>query len=219
MKTLTTVGIGALALGTLAFAQMTMNGQTGMGQNQTMMAGGNMGGMNHNMMGGGMMGGMSGMSQMMGGMNAGNIDRNFLTMMIPHHQQALVMSDLVPARSQDAELSALARSIVDTQQPEITQMQGYLAQWGVEELPSDAHAGHAMPGMMTAEQMKHLASLRGDAFDAEWVRMMIAHHEGAVGMAKDVLAEGRHGPTRDLARHVIEAQQQEIDQMRAMLSR
>lgn len=61
---------------------MTMNGQTGMGQNQ-----GNMGGMSHQMMGDG----MSGMSQMMGYMNAQNIDRNFLTMMIPHHQSAIAL--------------------------------------------------------------------------------------------------------------------------------
>ena len=104
MKTLVTIGIAVATVGTFALAQM-MTGGSGTPMN--------MPGMNHGNMttqgnAGGMMGGMSGMSEMMGGMNAQNIDRNFITMMIPHHQSAIDMSRLILKTTKDPQVKTWA---------------------------------------------------------------------------------------------------------------
>ena len=75
-----------------------------------------------------------------------------------------------------------------------------------------------MSGMMTAEQMKALAEARGEAFDSEWLTMMIAHHEGAVAMAEQVKQTSDDPQVVALADSIITAQQTEIAQMEAYLS-
>ncbi|GAA5503814.1 hypothetical protein Dxin01_03577 [Deinococcus xinjiangensis] len=212
MKTLTTIGIGALALGTLAFAQMTMNGQTGMGQNQTMMAQGNMGGMNHSMMGGGMMGGMSGMSQMMGGMNAGNIDRNFLTMMIPHHQSAIDMSQLVLKTTKDPQVKTWATNIIRDQQREITQMQGLLKGYGG---PVQGMSGqmNQMMGDMTGPINKAANK------DVAFVQGMLPHHGMAIMMADHLLMQSKNPVMQKLGRDIITAQAGEMYEFQQYLNK
>jgi uncharacterized protein (DUF305 family) len=147
-------------------------------------------------------------------------DVMFSMMMVPHHLQAIEMSDLVPTRSSDPELLALARQIKAAQQPEVETMTAWLASWGAE--PMMGHEGSGPPGgmggMMTADQLRELGALEGEAFDRRWLEMMVEHHEGAVDMAEDVIAAGRHAPTRELAVAIIEAQQTEIARMKAMLA-
>ena len=75
-----------------------------------------------------------------------------------------------------------------------------------------------MGGMMTADQLRELGALEGESFDRRWLELMVEHHEGAVEMAEDVIAAGSHAPTRALAVAIIEAQQTEIAQMKAMLA-
>lgn len=214
MKTKTPViaGIAVAALGTLAFAQMTMNGQAGAGQNQTMMAQGSMGGMNHSMMGGGMMGGMSGMSQMMGGMNAGNIDRNFLTMMIPHHQSAIDMSQLILKTTRDAQVKTWATNIIRDQQREITQMQGLLKQYGG---PTQGMAGQMdqMMGDMTGPINK--ASNKDVAF----VQGMLPHHGMAIMMADHLLMQSKNPVMQKLGRDIITAQAGEMYEFQQYLDK
>jgi uncharacterized protein (DUF305 family) len=154
-------------------------------------------------------------------------DVMFSMMMVPHHLQAIEMSDLAPTRSTDPELLALARQIKAAQQPEVDTMTAWLASWGAE--PMMGHEQGAPPwgdmagmggmgGMMTADQLRELGALEGEAFDRRWLEMMVEHHEGAVDMAEAVIAAGSHAPTRALAVAIIEAQQTEIAQMRAMLA-
>ena len=146
-------------------------------------------------------------------------DVMFSAMMIPHHQQAVEMADLVPTRTTNADVLALAAGIKAAQQPEIDQMQGYLDGWGEEANDAAAHAGHAgMEGMMSDDDLTALAGLKDAAFDKEWLTMMIAHHEGAVTMAQDVQKNGSHAATATLAAAIIEVQRREIDQMKAMLA-
>ena len=147
-------------------------------------------------------------------------DVMFSMMMVPHHLQAIEMSDLVPSRSTDPELIALARQIKAAQQPEVDTMTTWLASWGAEPMMGheESAAPGGMGGMMTADQLRELGALAGEAFDRRWLEMMVEHHEGAVEMAEDVISAGRHAPTRALAVAIIEAQQTEIAQMKAMLA-
>ena len=70
-----------------------------------------------------------------------------------------------------------------------------------------------MEGMLSVEELDELASLQGPEFDARWAAAMIAHHEGAVAMAEDVLADGKNTETRKLAEEIIANQQAEIDEL------
>ncbi|MGL5817522.1 MAG: DUF305 domain-containing protein [Phycicoccus sp.] len=141
-------------------------------------------------------------------------DVMFAQMMVPHHEQAVEMADLVPDRSDSPEVEELAAEIRAAQQPEIDTMSGWLEQWGADMSMS---GGHSMGGMMSDADLAELGSLRGAAFDRRWLAMMIEHHEGAVDMAKDQIRGGASAPAKELARVVVSTQQAEIDRMRSLL--
>ncbi|WP_370618931.1 DUF305 domain-containing protein [Mumia sp. Pv 4-285] len=147
-------------------------------------------------------------------------DVAFAQQMIPHHRQALEMAALAPSRA-GTEVAALAERIGAAQDPEIATMTGWLEEWG-KDVPAedDAHAGHTdMPGMMSPEDLDRLEGLTGDAFDAEFLRQMIAHHEGAVAMAEDEVTAGSDPEAIALAQQVVTAQRAEIAEMQALLAR
>ena len=147
-------------------------------------------------------------------------DVAFATNMIPHHQQAVDLTTLVPERSTNPELITLAQQIAAAQQPEIDTMKAFLVQW--KENPGDetehgAHGAMAMGGMVDEATMAKLATLKGTAFDTLWLQSMIGHHQGAIEMAKAEIANGQNVDAKQLAQNIITAQQAEIDQMQKML--
>jgi uncharacterized protein (DUF305 family) len=150
-------------------------------------------------------------------------DIAFAQNMIPHHEQALEMSALALATQASPEVTALARDIQAAQDPEIVLMRKWLRDWNAEELPhsggpgeeSDGHE-HEMAGMATGEQMLALAEASGAEFDALWLDLMIAHHEGAIEMAEQVADTTDDLEVRALAAEIIAAQAAEIDQMREL---
>jgi uncharacterized protein (DUF305 family) len=146
-------------------------------------------------------------------------DVAFATNMIPHHQQAVDLSALVPDRSTDAQLVALAQQISAAQQPEINVMKVFLVQWNENPDTNTGHGGHgaAMQGMVDAATMAKLQSLNGADFDKLWLESMISHHQGAVEMAKAEIANGDNVDAKDLARNVVTTQEAEIGQMKQML--
>ncbi|MBQ1072735.1 DUF305 domain-containing protein [Micromonospora sp. C31] len=151
----------------------------------------------------------------------GDADVMFAQMMVPHHRQAVEMADLAATRAADPEVKRLAVEIKAAQAPEIATMSGWLAAWG-RPVPSPGgmpHMDHAMPGMMSDADMAELGAAAGREFDRQFLTMMIAHHEGAVTMARDVLARGAHAEAKALAQQIISTQQAEIDTMRKILGR
>lgn len=151
--------------------------------------------------------------------NFDSADVMFDQMMIPHHQQAVAMAQLVPSRTENPAVRALATAIEGAQQPEIDQMTAQLKSWDQPTAMPQAggHGGHSMSGMMSDDQMDQLKSLSGSAFDRMWLQMMIEHHQGAVEMANTELAQGKNEETKKLARSIVDAQQKEIAQMQSML--
>ncbi|WP_243704802.1 DUF305 domain-containing protein [Micromonospora sp. KC723] len=155
----------------------------------------------------------------------GDADVMFAQMMIPHHQQAVQMSDLAASRAQDAEVKRLAAQIKAAQAPEIATMTAWLTAWGrpvPSGSPAEGHgsgADHDMPGMMSDEDMTGLAATSGTEFDRKFVTMMIAHHEGAVTMAEDEIAKGANAEVKALAQQIRTAQRAEIDTMKKILAR
>ncbi|MCM3894549.1 DUF305 domain-containing protein [Gordonia sputi] len=164
-------------------------------------------------------------------------DVTFNQMMIPHHQQAIAMADLVPSRTENTAVRELATQIKNAQQPEIDQMTQRLASWGVSTAPDsqgtenqgsmdhgtmdhgsmDMGNGGGGMGMMSAQEMTAMENARGQEFDTLWLKGMIAHHQGAIDMAKTELANGIDPASRALAEQITTSQQAEIDRMRSML--
>ncbi|MFN5605350.1 MAG: DUF305 domain-containing protein, partial [Actinomycetes bacterium] len=74
-----------------------------------------------------------------------------------------------------------------------------------------------MSGMVSSDDMAELETLRGPEFDTAWLKAMIAHHEGAIDMATDVIEDGDDADTAELARKIIDGQAVEIETMKALL--
>ncbi|MCX5613280.1 DUF305 domain-containing protein [Streptomyces sp. NBC_00047] len=149
-------------------------------------------------------------------------DVAFAQGMIPHHRQAIVMSDMVESHGASSEVKELAEKIKKAQKPEIDTMTGWLKAWG-EKVPTGLGMGHGddnsgMPGMMGDQDINRLGNAKGNAFDTMFLTMMIEHHEGAIDMAKTEKQQGAYGPAKALADSIITSQTAEIAQMRTMLA-
>ncbi|MCC5867825.1 MAG: DUF305 domain-containing protein [Gammaproteobacteria bacterium] len=120
-------------------------------------------------------------------------DVRFMQDMIPHHHQALVMSQLAPERTNRPELLEAARRIEASQADEIEFMKQWLTERG-QSVPDPAahaamHADHGMAGMATPAQLEELAAARGTDFDRLFLTLMIRHHDGAVKMVEELLRQ------------------------------
>jgi uncharacterized protein (DUF305 family) len=147
-------------------------------------------------------------------------DVMFAQMMIPHHEQAIEMSDIAldPQVGASEVVGNLAMRIKGAQDPEIDLMTSFLQTWG-QPVAMDSSMDHStmMSGMLSIEDLDALSMARGEEFDRAWLAAMIEHHEGAIDMARDVLADGSNVDVRALAEQIIAAQQTEIDEMTALL--
>ena len=154
-------------------------------------------------------------------------DVRFMQGMIHHHAQALLMTDLVAARSTRRSIELLAKRIAASQDAEIAQMRTWLEDRDEETPVLHRAHGHAhgigvaaMPGMLTQAQLQRLKAARGAAFDRLFLRGMIQHHRGALTMVERLYAgEGGQEPAADaFARHVESDQTIEIARMEQLLA-
>lgn len=151
-------------------------------------------------------------------------DTQFMQDMIPHHNQAMQMAELVAERTNRQEIVDVAGRINVSQQDEIEFMQQWLRDRG-ERVPSptahDAmHTDHRMAGMATPRQMEELASTEGTDFDRMFLRLMITHHEGAITMVEELLEQpgSAYDPTLfEFTTDVTNDQATEIERMNALL--
>ena len=158
-------------------------------------------------------------------------DAMFAQMMIPHHEQAIVLAEMAENSTSGAgpEVTLLAAQIKSAQGPEVELMKSFLTQWdepvvdpGSMDHGSMDHGsmdhGSKMKGMLSVEELAKLSTLSGKVFDKEWMLAMIAHHEGAIEMARTVEQSGKNLEVQALAKTIISDQQVEIDQMKSMLA-
>ncbi|MFD6093807.1 DUF305 domain-containing protein [Oerskovia sp. NPDC060338] len=151
------------------------------------------------------------------GASANDADVMFAQMMIPHHEQALVMSRIVLGTDGvDPAVVDLATRIEGAQAPEIERMNGFLEEWGAEA--SGDHSGHSMDGMLTDEEIQALEDADAATVSRLFLEGMIAHHQGAVDMAETELADGENPEARELAQAIIDAQEAEIAEMQELLA-
>ena len=152
-------------------------------------------------------------------------DVMFAQMMVPHHEQAVEMSETLLAKEEvPAEVADFAQQVIDAQGPEIERMNAMLEAWGQEPMMEsggmegmDHGSGAGMSGMMSEEDMQALEDAQGTEASRLYLEQMTANHEGAVEMARDQVEQGQNPQAVALAQDVIEAQEAEITEMEGLL--
>ncbi len=160
-------------------------------------------------------------------------DMNFAHMMIPHHEQAIEMSDIILGKPGiDQRVVDLATQIKAAQGPEIEKMQGWISQWGMDHggmtgMPGMDHGGMGgdpgmdmskMEGMMSPAEMDALKNAQGVEASKLFLTGMIKHHQGALTMAQDEIKNGQFPDAIAMAKSILESQQKEIDTMNQILT-
>ncbi|MFF3274386.1 DUF305 domain-containing protein [Streptomyces chrestomyceticus] len=168
-------------------------------------------------------------------------DVRFMQRMIPHHRQAVEMSEPAGSRASDQEVKSLAAAISKEQTAEIATMRGWLRSWGEPEAaatgsgdpgsPSAEHSPHGMDhgqvgrdesdmdGMVSDQDMTALKDAEGAAFDRKFTELMIGHHEGAIQMARTERKLGRDTGAKQLADSVVRSQSAQVAQLKALRDR
>ncbi|YCI00841.1 DUF305 domain-containing protein [Arthrobacter sp. D2-10] len=152
-------------------------------------------------------------------------DVMFAQMMIPHHQQAVEMSDMLLAKKGiSPEVSDLATSIREAQAPEMDTMAGWLKEWDEPADLDDGMEGHHMGaidgtgGMLSEEEMADLEAAQGDEAARTFLKYMTAHHIGAVDMAREEIKKGENAEAVALAEAIAETQKAEVQEMKDLLA-
>ena len=157
-------------------------------------------------------------------------DVDFMTGMIPHHAQAVIMGGWAPTHGARSDVAILCERIVVGQTDEIALMQSWLSDRGQPVPDSKSTRMHMvmngethdmlMPGMLSDEEMAQLDKARGPVFDRLFLVGMIKHHQGAIDMVEVLLKS--YGGAQDtqifkFASDVYADQSIEIDRMKQML--
>lgn len=161
-------------------------------------------------------------------------DVMFAQMMLPHHEQAVEMSELMLAKDGvTPEIADLASRIKAAQGPEIETMKSWLETWdspmggeGMGSMGSDSGSmgnmgemgGMGMGGMMSEDEMADLESADGPEAFRIFLESMTAHHEGAIDMARTEIDNGEYPDTLAMAETIVETQQAEIEEMKGLLA-
>lgn len=138
-------------------------------------------------------------------------DIMFAEMMIPHHEQAIVMSDIALTNTTNPEILKLAQEIKDAQAPEIAQMKSW------DGVDASTHMGHTMMGMLNEQEIADLRAATGKEFDRLFIEGMIKHHEGAIDMA-EMIDDSKNSEVAELGKAIIATQTAEIKYMQSLLA-
>ena len=148
-------------------------------------------------------------------------DVTFAQMMIPHHEQAVQMSDDLLAKDGiDQNVLDLATEIKAAQEPEITQLKDWLTAWGEDDtsMPGMSGMGGGSDGMMSDDDMMALQDASGVEASTLFLGQMTVHHEGAVAMAQLEIDDGENADAQAMAADIVKTQTAEIDEMAELLA-
>jgi len=149
-------------------------------------------------------------------------DVMFAQQMLPHHKQAVEMSDMLLAKGSDvdADVVTLAKQIKAEQGPEITSLTSWLKQWGEPtEMSSMSGMDHSsMSGMMSDSDMDALDSASPADAGELFLQQMVEHHTSAVDMAKTEVDKGKNTDAVAMAKSIVSSQTEQINQMKDMLA-
>ena len=147
--------------------------------------------------------------------NLGMNEIMFAQAMIPHHQQAIDMSNIALKNGANPEVKKLAKGIISAQQKEISQLKYWLT-----STKSSMTMEHdmGMNGMLSKNDLAALKKLKGSKFNAAFLKAMIAHHEGALEMV--ALLDGtKNSEAKRIAGDILTGQSAEISLMKKLLAK
>ena len=147
--------------------------------------------------------------------NLGMSEIMFAQGMMPHHQQAIDMSNMAMKNGASPEVKKLAKEIIAAQGKEIAQLKYWLT-----ATKSSMTMGHdmGMGGMLTKKDLIALKKLKGSIFDAAFLKAMIAHHEGALEMVS-MLDRTKNSEAKKIAIDIQAGQSGEITLMKKLLAK
>ena len=149
-------------------------------------------------------------------------DKWFLDNMIPHHQQAIMMSRMLSMHTKRTEMKTLGNDIIQAQLTEIEQMQNWRTQWFSTQ-PLTTHPGmmNDMTGIMRMDcsnmmnkPSSQTPQMMNMDMDLWFLDRMISHHQGAIAMATEAVKNAEHPEILALAQSIIASQQKEINLMK-----
>ncbi len=183
------------------------SGSAGHGEHGKANESGGMAGMDHSNMDHGSMG----MAREMVMENGKYSDKAFIDAMVPHHQGAVEMAEVALQNAKHERIKQLSRNIISTQRDEIEELKAIKEQeFGTSEVPMD----------MSAQDMQMMGMTDPDAlanrepFDKAFIDAMIPHHQSAIEMAQVAYRQSNNPEIKTLAEGIVEAQTQEITQMK-----
>jgi len=136
---------------------------------------------------------------------------------IPHHQQAIPMSDAILGKQGiDPRVVQLATQFKADQGPELQQMQSWLSQWSQPTISMTP--GMEMPGMLPDQDITALQNAQGVDATKRFLTGMIECHEGTIAMAEDEIKDGQYPPAVALAHSISAREQQENTTMQGILA-
>ncbi len=139
---------------------------------------------------------------------------HFAQMMIPHHEQAIELSEIAISVSTNDKIVELANRIKFEQAPEIKIMK----RWVKDDQMTMSDHQMQMSGFASDEEIAALKKLSGKAFDLKFLEIMIAHHEGAIDMAGEI-NRSRIQKVANLSESIITVQRAEIDEMKTLIDK
>jgi uncharacterized protein (DUF305 family) len=147
--------------------------------------------------------------------NLGMNEIMFAQGMMPHHQQAIEMSNMALKNASSPEVKKLAKAIIAAQGKEISQLKYWLS-----ATKSSMTMGHnmGMGGMLTENDLIALKKLKGSKFDTAFLKAMIAHHEGAIEMVS-MLDRTKNSEAKKIAMDIRTGQSGEITLMKKLLAK
>ncbi|MBM3617946.1 MAG: DUF305 domain-containing protein [Alphaproteobacteria bacterium] len=143
-------------------------------------------------------------------------DLQFLDTMIVHHKEAIHMAQQVSSSTEQPLLLKMAEDILNSQQGEIADMITYRDEHFRGAKPAVNMHFVGMHESMAAMNHKALETAKGTAYDREFIRQMIPHHEGALVMCRDASMRAQLKEIRDLCERIVPAQTKEIAEMKAL---
>lgn len=161
--------------------------------------------------------GLRGGDERDGAMPGNDVDVHFLGMMVPHHEQAIEMSEVLLASDvTDPQVRDLAERIKDGQERENEQMRAWADEWGIQE-DMEMHSKHIANGMFQPADLEALGRLRGDELRTTFLEWMHYHHAHVIAMTSDEVQNGAYGPLKDMAAEMVDVQTSEMKEMEGLL--
>lgn len=146
-----------------------------------------------------------------------DVDVHFIGMMVPHHEQAIEMSDVLLASDvEDAQVRDLAQRIKDGQERENEQMRAWADEWSIQE-DMEFHSKHIANGMFQPAELEQFATLKGVELRTAFLEMMHTHHAHVIDMTQGEVEGGGYAPLREMAQEMIDVQLAEMGEMEDLL--